>query len=86
MKIINTLEGDHESDEEFLKINPTGTIPTLKENHYIILGSGDMTIINYICKTHHLCAKLYPRDKVDTIKRYFNFFQTQMRPQTRKLI
>ena len=82
---VNSLESKEE-EEEYLKINPTGKIPTLKEKKYIMLGSGDTTILTYLCKAHHQCACLFPKDKSAAINRFIQFFNMKMRPTTQKLI
>ena len=80
---INSLEGEEEKNEEYLQeINPTGKIPTLKEKQYVLLSLGDMTVLNFICKTHPLCHKLYPREDHKEISKHAAFFNNRMRPLT----
>ena len=60
--IINSLKREEHGDK-YKQINPTGTIPTLIEGSYTMLGSSDLVILIYLCHTHdQVGKKLFPDD------------------------
>lgn len=43
---IDIFQGEHE-DESYIEINPTGTVPTLKEGNILLIG-GYLTQLEYM--------------------------------------
>lgn len=59
---IDQFKGDHKK-EDYQKLNPTGSIPTVTEGRFLILG-GYRVFISYLVNHHRLIRdKLYPREE-----------------------
>ena len=50
--VVDSLKKEELEGEKYMKINPTGRIPTLIEGSFHLLGSGDLGILFYLCATH----------------------------------
>ena len=58
---VDQFKGDHKK-EEYLKINPTGSLPTVTEGRFLILG-GYLVFLNYLVNHHRgIKDKLYPQE------------------------
>ena len=58
---VDQFKGEHKK-EEYAKVNPTGTLPTITEGRFLILG-GYLVFINYLINKHQpIREKLYPED------------------------
>ena len=56
---VDQFKGEHKK-EEYLAMNPTGSIPTLTEGRFLILG-GYLVFLNYLANHHKgIREKLYP--------------------------
>lgn len=56
---VDQFKGDHKK-EEYLKLNPTGSLPTLTEGRFLVLG-GYIVFLNYLMNHHRpIKEKLYP--------------------------
>ena len=55
---IDQFKGDHKT-EDYLKLNPIGTLPTVTEGRFLILG-GYIVFLNYLVNHHReIRDKLY---------------------------
>ncbi|XP_019535172.2 glutathione S-transferase D7-like [Aedes albopictus] len=59
VKILNLMAGEH-MQEEFLKINPQHTVPTIVDDDYVLWES--KAIATYLVEQHHPDSTLYPAD------------------------
>jgi glutathione S-transferase len=64
---VDQFKGDHKK-EPYLSLNPTGSIPTLTEGRFLVLG-GYLVFLNYLGNYHKtIKEKLYPsssRNEID---------------------
>lgn len=58
-KIINTSNGDHKS-EEYLKINPQGTVPAVTDDDFLMTES--RAIMGYLVDAKSPNNSLYPSE------------------------
>ena len=56
---VNFEIGEHKSPE-YLKINPRGQVPAIKDGDFCLAESA--TIMRYICNTRDVPDSLYPKD------------------------
>lgn len=70
---VDQFKGDHKR-EEYLKLNPTGSMPTITEGRFLILG-GYLVFLNYLVNHHRpIRDKLYPvevKPHIDKILLWF---------------
>jgi len=59
---INLLKGDNK-EESFLKINPRGKVPAIKDDDFVM--SESRAIGCYVCNKYGLGSTLYPRNPED---------------------
>ncbi|KAL1395410.1 hypothetical protein pipiens_011267, partial [Culex pipiens pipiens] len=59
VKILNLMAGEHMT-EDFLKINPQHTVPTLVDDDYVLWES--KAIATYLVEQHRPDSALYPSD------------------------
>ncbi|XP_062549072.1 glutathione S-transferase D7-like [Armigeres subalbatus] len=59
VKILNLMQGEH-LQEEFVKINPQHTVPTLVDDDYVLWES--KAIATYLVEQHKPDSTLYPAD------------------------
>ncbi|XP_058453689.1 glutathione S-transferase 1-1-like [Malaya genurostris] len=59
IKIINLMAGDH-MKEDFLKINPQHTVPTIVDGDYVLWES--KAIVTYLVEQYNPESSLYPMD------------------------
>lgn len=58
---VDQFKADHRRDD-YLKLNPTGSLPTITEGRFLILG-GYLVFLNYLCNHHRpIREKLYPAE------------------------
>jgi glutathione S-transferase len=58
---VDQFKGDHRKDQ-YLAINPTGSIPTITEGRFLILG-GYLVFLTYLSNHHKsIRDKLYPQE------------------------
>ena len=82
---LDQFQGDHKK-EDYLKINPMGSIPTITEGRFQVLG-GYPVFIKYLVNKHlNLREKLYPEDQRQAIDQLLLWFQSIMRVCTQRLI
>lgn len=82
---MDQFKGDHKK-EQYLKLNPTGSLPTITEGRFLIIG-GYLVFINYLVKHHEkIQAKLYSPDVKPQVDRILLWFQSIMRVCSQKLI
>jgi glutathione S-transferase len=56
---VDQFKGEHKK-ESYLKINPTGSLPTMTEGRFLILG-GYLVFLSYLANHHKgIREKLYP--------------------------
>ena len=56
---VDLFKGDHKK-EQYLKLNPTGSLPTISEGRFLIIG-GYIVFVNYLVNHHRpIRDKLYP--------------------------
>ncbi len=61
-KEVDQFKGAHKS-ADYLATNPTGTIPTIKESRFLILG-GYVVFLNYLINYHHtIRERLCPKEE-----------------------
>ncbi|XP_073845224.1 glutathione S-transferase 1-like [Musca autumnalis] len=65
LKAINLKDGDHLTPE-FLKMNPTHTIPVLNDNGVVVTDSH--VICSYLADKYAVDESLYPKDKVQRMQ------------------
>ncbi len=72
---VDGLAGDQKK-EEMLKVNPSGSLPTIIDGRFIILG-GFNTFVSYLVN-HHSAArkKFYPQEGKAEIDSILLWFQT----------
>ena len=57
---VDQFKGEHKSDT-YLSRNPTGSIPTMAEGRFLVLG-GYLVFLNYLANYHKpIRDKLYPQ-------------------------
>jgi glutathione S-transferase len=57
--MVDSFKGEHKK-EEYLKMNPTGSLPTITEGRFVILG-GYLVFLNYLMNHHkQIRERLYP--------------------------
>ena len=82
---IDTFKGDHRK-EEYLRLNATGSVPTITEGRYLLLGGG-IVFLNYLVNHHkQIREKLYPLDFKPLIDSILLWQSSIMRVLSRKLI
>lgn len=82
---VNTFKGDHRK-EEYIRLNPTGSVPTMTEGRYLLLG-GSIVFINYLVNHHReIRDKLYPKDFKSLIDSILLWQSSIMRVLSQKLI
>lgn len=59
VKILNLMAGEH-MQEEFVKINPQHTVPTVVDDDYVLWES--KAIATYLVEQHQPDSTLYPAD------------------------
>jgi glutathione S-transferase len=58
---VDQFKGEHKK-EEYIKLNPTGSLPTLTEGRFLVLG-GYVVFLNYLVNHHKdIREKLYPAE------------------------
>ena len=57
--MVDQFSGAHNRDE-FLKVNPLGTLPTVIEGRHIVLGSFIVFVQYLMSKNERIKDKLYP--------------------------
>lgn len=81
--IINLANGDHQTNEEFAKINPNKTVPALSDDSVSLYESG--TIMRYICGKYSLLDHWYPKNlqKRALVDQYLDWHHTKLRTSSR---
>jgi glutathione S-transferase len=75
-KSVDIMKGEH-LQEDFLKINPRGLIPTIKDGDFVLYESN--AILKYICETNASVPEhLWPKDRklralTDQYLEYYSF-------------
>ena len=71
---LNTLANEHRDSKEYLKVNPTGLVPTIVDGNYKILSGNNMQL-QYICDTFQTVSTLmYQESSQKTINKHLDFF------------
>eukprot|EP00347_Sterkiella_histriomuscorum_P024508 403330868 len=82
---VDQFKGDHKR-EEYIKLNPTGSLPTIQEGRFLILG-GYLVFLNYLVNKHEpIRNKLYPLEVKPLIDKILLWFQSIMRVTSQRLI
>jgi len=87
MNIIDTLNSENKQ-EGYLKVNPTGTVPTItdiKGNQYVL--GGFSIYINYLCNhQQRIKENIYPEEYKKEIDNRILWFQSLVRVNTGRII
>lgn len=85
VQLVDQFKGEHKKDA-YLQINPTGSIPTIAEGRYLVLGNYTI-FLTYLCNNHkRVKDKLYPAENKNEIDKHLQWFQSLMRVSTGRII
>ena len=82
---VNTLEDKHKEDN-YKRINPSGTIPFIENGNDKVIGGGITNIQYLIGVSHKVSESLYPEKDQAQINTVLNWFYSVMRTETQRLI
>ena len=87
LKEINTFNGDHIKNEEFKKLNPTSSVPLIKDNRFKILGSTSV-FLKYLAnaKQKSGMAKYWPEGCRGQIENSLKWYEAVLRPACRLVL
>ena len=73
LHIVDQFKGEHKN-EKYLNINPTGSLPTLTEDRFLVLG-GYLVFLTYLVNHHKAIRdRLYPKEYETEINKLMLWF------------